>query len=228
MITTVLCDLGGVVVQIDARRCHQAWSRLSGVPVEQVRASLYPDPHYEQLERGEIEGRDYLAHVRGLLGCEATDEELTEAFNALYLGVDVEVLGILEDCARSGIHIAALTNTNALHHATWAKLFAADLAVFDPIICSHELGARKPEWTAFAQALEMLGARPESVLFIDDVPEYVEAAEKSGMQVHHFRDAEGLREAIRRVLPTPEARHRGNGQPGGRVGDVNGGRDVGS
>jgi putative hydrolase of the HAD superfamily len=57
---------------------------------------------------------------------------------------------------------------------------------------SHRIGAAKPEAESYQRALEMLGARPEEVLFIDDKDRNTSAAEALGIASHLHHDAETL------------------------------------
>ena len=52
---------------------------------------------------------------------------------------------------------------------------------------SGHVGAVKPEARIYEILFERVGARPEDLLFIDDSPPNVRAAEAFGMQAIHFR-----------------------------------------
>ncbi|HST04874.1 MAG TPA: HAD family phosphatase [Chloroflexia bacterium] len=51
----------------------------------------------------------------------------------------------------------------------------------DLIIYSHEEGIKKPDRRIFDLACERLGAQPSEVVFVDDVPQSIEAAREAGM-----------------------------------------------
>jgi putative hydrolase of the HAD superfamily len=51
----------------------------------------------------------------------------------------------------------------------------------DLIIYSHEEGIKKPERRIFELVCERLGVQPSEVVFVDDVPQSVEAAREAGM-----------------------------------------------
>jgi epoxide hydrolase-like predicted phosphatase len=56
----------------------------------------------------------------------------------------------------------------------------------DVIIYSHEAGMSKPDPRIFALASDRLGVRPEEMVFLDDVPDYVDAARQAGLQAVLF------------------------------------------
>lgn len=62
--------------------------------------------------------------------------------------------------------------------------------MFDPICYSHEIGVNKPDPEAFRITLERLGADPEEVFFVDDVPENIEAARALGIGAHLHVDTD--------------------------------------
>jgi FMN phosphatase YigB (HAD superfamily) len=52
---------------------------------------------------------------------------------------------------------------------------------FQAFIISSKLGVLKPDGRIYQAALREIGCPPEKVLFVDDDPDYVRAAESLGM-----------------------------------------------
>ncbi len=74
-----------------------------------------------------------------------------------------------------------------------------DLAdVFDEIICSWQLRARKPEAVAFERAAERLASSPERLLLLDDSAENVAAAIRCGWQAERVTGRDDVAAAIGR------------------------------
>jgi len=65
--------------------------------------------------------------------------------------------------------------------------------LFDFIIISSEIGIAKPDPDFFKKALEIIGASPEEIFFIDDNLENTKAAEKLGIQTVVFKGIETLK-----------------------------------
>jgi glucose-1-phosphatase len=194
-IQTVLCDLGGVVIRIDADRIREGWAQMSPLPVAEVYAA-YPDEVYDRFERDEVTEDEYLHHVRSRLRLEGTDEEIRGAFNDLFLGVDVGTLDVLQRLRRRGVLTLALTNTNRTHHRVWSRRFADALGVFHEVYSSHDLASRKPEPAVYRRVLQEHGLVPGEVLFIDDLPSHVAAAQAVGLKGIVFTDASTLAEQL--------------------------------
>lgn len=194
-IRAVLCDLGGVVIKIDPDRIRSRWAELSALPPQLVH-SAYPDDVYDSFERDEITEDEYIAHVRDRLSLQGTPEQIRAAFNDLYLGVDEDTVDLLRRLKERGVLVLALTNTNRTHHGVWSRRFAGALDVFEQVHCSHDLRCRKPEPQVFRRVLKAHGLQAGEVVFIDDVPGHVEAAETAGLEALVFTDAEALRRRL--------------------------------
>jgi 2-haloacid dehalogenase len=70
---------------------------------------------------------------------------------------------------------------------------------FDGIVISGDVRAAKPDRRIYEALLERHGLEPGAVLFIDDVPENVDAAEALGIRAIQFTDGPALRrELVRR------------------------------
>ena len=70
---------------------------------------------------------------------------------------------------------------------------------FDHLVLSYEVGAVKPQARIFEVALEKAAVPAARTAFFDDVPEYVQAARRHGIQARVFstadqflRDLDGL------------------------------------
>ncbi len=69
---------------------------------------------------------------------------------------------------------------------------------FDDGVFSARVQAIKPEPEIFEIAARRFGARPQELLFLDDVPANVAAAQAAGWQAIHFTTAEAAEAALHR------------------------------
>jgi len=72
--------------------------------------------------------------------------------------------------------------------------------LFDAVIPSGDVGVEKPDPEIFRLAAERLGVAAEECLFIDDISEYVAAAQAVGMQGVHHVDPEVTIATVTTVL----------------------------
>lgn len=74
------------------------------------------------------------------------------------------------------------------------------LAVFDALALSGEMGVSKPDPRAFTIAAKRLGLAPEECVFVDDQQNYVEAARDVGMRALQYRTFGEFKIEIGKVL----------------------------
>lgn len=80
---------------------------------------------------------------------------------------------------------------------------------FDAVFFSNEEGVKKPDARAFELALERMGLPAGEVLFVDDHPDNVAAAEALGLMTHRFEATEPfVRELRERGIALPAAPRR--------------------
>jgi FMN phosphatase YigB (HAD superfamily) len=194
-VDAVLFDLGGVLVEIDFQRVFAHWARSAGVPTATVAGRFSFDASYEAHEVGAIDAAQYFAALRGTLGLELTDEQFQAGWCSIFGGEMPGAAGLLASLAgRVPMHV--FSNTNAAHHAWWAERFATLLAPIGQVLCSHELGLRKPTRAGFDAVCERIGAAPGRVLFFDDTEANVAGAREAGLQAFHV----GSVAAMARIL----------------------------
>ena len=102
-------------------------------------------------------------------------------------------LGILQELAASDQYLmGALNNEARVTNDYRFKTFGLR-GLFDVALSSCYLGLRKPDVAIYKRALDIVGRSPERVLFIDDRPENVAAADAVGMKGIQFHGADALR-----------------------------------
>jgi putative hydrolase of the HAD superfamily len=199
----LLLDIGGVLELVDDRGRPQTfasrWAPVLGLTREQFthrlsRADL-PDA---TRQTGVAE-----AYWRGVgRALDASADQLTAMradFWDEYCGVaDDELLSYLSGL-RGTVGLAILSNSGDGAREEEERRYGFS-ALFDPICYSHEIGVTKPDAEAFLIALERMGARPDSVLFIDDVAENVAAAQRLGMRAHLHVETGSTIQALERAL----------------------------
>lgn len=111
---------------------------------------------------------------------------------------------VLTELRGRGLKIGVLSNTLPSIERTLDAIGLRDLV--DVPLATCLLGVHKPEAQAFRLAADALGLPPAEILFIDDLPENVEAARAVGMRAEQI-DLSGqtagalhsLREVLRHV-----------------------------
>lgn len=181
-VEVVLFDLGGVVFTFDWARAIHHWSACSGLGPDVIEARFPRHGDYERFERGELTADEYFAILDHELGTGIGNEQIAHGWNAIFGDLIPGITEAIAAVKASPYRIAALSNTNAAHAATFGARYAVALADIGRVLASHELGARKPEPECFEAACDRLGTAPEHIVFFDDTPTNVDAARSFGMQ----------------------------------------------
>lgn len=205
-VKALLFDLGRVVIDIDPARVFSYWAQSGGLDAGTLARRFVIDEAYRANERGETDMPTYFEHVRRVMGLHGlSQQELLDGWNQTFIGPVAGIDGLLAS-VQGRLPIHALSNTNAAHGSYMRQHLAALLARFDGVHLSQELGARKPEPQAFERVVQKIGQPAGSILFFDDMPENVEAAQRSGLQAVWVRDISDTRKGLARIqtrLQTP-------------------------
>jgi HAD superfamily hydrolase (TIGR01509 family) len=172
-VTAVIFDVGGVLA-------HPGASQL---PEEFFGSRLADGDHpWHRLERGELT----LAQAMPLLSLPPGPPRPPLPYT-----LDEDYLELAEQLAEAGVKLALCTNTPRESAPLWQALYPwAD--VFDVIIRSCDIGARKPDVRMVRTALEQLGTDPRETLFVDDLPANRESARTLGVTVVDGGGPEGI------------------------------------
>src|SRR6185295_14135585 len=109
----VLCDLGGVVVEVESDRLvHQA-AQLTGKTFEEVQKAVYQDDLLLPFELGRIGPQEYYKRLQAALKLRWNYEQFTRAWIEIFRE-NTETTAILQRLKKHH-RMFALTNTNVLH-----------------------------------------------------------------------------------------------------------------
>jgi epoxide hydrolase-like predicted phosphatase len=98
-----------------------------------------------------------------------------------------------------GYRMAICTNNVREWEQRWRSMLPVE-EIFDVIVDSAFVGARKPERRIYEVTLERLGSSAAEVLFIDDVELNCDAARELGMEAVWFRSTDQAIEEIEQAL----------------------------
>jgi putative hydrolase of the HAD superfamily len=197
MIEAVVSDFGGVLTSplLDSFAAFQDSSGISLEHLGLAMAAIWKrdgaNPLYE-LETGRLTESEFLRS----LGHELTQQlgrpvEL-HGFGERYfehLHPNEPMIGYMRELRNRGYKLAICTN----NVREWEPLWRAKLPVdelFEVVVDSAFVGARKPERRIYEITLERLAVPAAKTLFIDDVELNCQVARELGMQAIWFRTSE--------------------------------------
>lgn len=136
---------------------------------------------------------------------DSTPESVREEWFS-YVKIDKEMVSLINSIkSRFKIVLASNAASDFLHQI----LRENDLEkLFDEIIVSSEVGVAKPDPLFFEKTLEILKENPESLLFFDDNPVNVKAAQKLGIKSYLFKSIKDA-DFLKKQKPThmPQKKH---------------------
>jgi len=199
----LVCDFGGVLTT-PLEHSFRFWSEQSGIPLEDLGRALAAREARDgahplhRLERGELSEADFLAGISEELGGVDMDGFSESYFS--HLGVNDELLAQLRAWCDGGLRMALCTNNVREWEPRWRAMLPVD-ELFEVVVDSAFVGARKPEPRIYEIVLERLGGVPaERCVLLDDFEINCEGARAVGMQAVRFTtNADALPE-LRRVL----------------------------
>jgi len=185
-IRNIIFDLGGIFLNLNYQLTAQAFRRLGVTNFDELFTQHHANPLFEQLETGQVSNDHFFQSIRELTELSLTNEQITDAWNAMMLDMPAERISWLQSVAQQH-EVYLFSNTNAIHYACFENICRRDLgnidfnALFRFAGYSHQLGFRKPAADSFRQLLANLRLNAADTLFIDDTPGNIRGAQAAGL-----------------------------------------------
>ncbi|MBT6277817.1 MAG: HAD-IA family hydrolase [Chromatiales bacterium] len=198
-VRAMLFDFGNVVIDIDTHRTLRAWAEYSPHTAAEMASLFVADEVYERHERGEIKETEFYAHMRNTLSLETSDDAIIAGWNRLLVEPFDETVQVISKINRR-IPCYGLSNTNRTHILEMERRFEAVLGLFAKPYLSADMGMRKPESAIFEAVCAGIGESPENILFFDDSPINIDAAQALGFQSVLVKESADVHRAINGVI----------------------------
>lgn len=186
----IIFDFGGVLVNLDRKRCIDAFTRIGAGAIAGYVDECRQEDLFHDLEVGDTGVGQFCDAVRqACRGCNATDEDICGAWDALLTGIPRRRLDKLAELKRD-FRLVLLSNTNPIH---WRKAVddyftQGGLNVnyyFEKTYLSYEMRMLKPDEEIYRKVLDSSGMDAGDTLFIDDSKANCAAAERLGITSMH-------------------------------------------
>jgi putative hydrolase of the HAD superfamily len=206
-IKAVVSDFGGVLTTplLAAFAAFQDDSGISpenlGMAMREGLAEGEELPLF-RLERGEISEDEFIRRLEDGLEAILDHRPHLHHFREKFWGAlhpNEQMIELMRELKASGLKMAMLTNNVREWEPLWRSMLPVD-EIFEVIVDSAFVGARKPESRIYGLTLERIEMPAEECLFIDDLKVNCEGAEKAGMRAVQFRSNEQAIPEIRAAL----------------------------
>jgi putative hydrolase of the HAD superfamily len=205
-IEAVVSDFGGVLTSplVDS---FVGVLDSSGVSFEELGKAMAAlaeregsNPLFE-LETGRLSEAGFMGALSDELSARRGSRVELDGFGERYfrhLEPNQRLIEYMRGLGERGYRLAICTNNVREWEARWRAMLPVD--IFDVVVDSAFVGARKPERRIYEITLERLGTSPQATLFIDDVEINCQAARELGMEAIQFRSTDQAIEAIEAAL----------------------------
>lgn len=190
MIRNIVFDFGGVLVELDKEICVNSYKRLGMDVIASYVNDYRSEDLFNDFELGKIDLHQFCEEARRQSGVYATDEEITQAWLDLYIGLPQWKLDkVLE--LKKDFRILLLSNMNPFHWEYACREYFKDVnRYFEKIYLSYELGMTKPDREIFEYMINDSGINPDETLFLDDSKKNCIGAESLGIHAWHIAERE--------------------------------------
>lgn len=198
MIRNILFDLGNVLIDVDIRRTLRAYYALLGVEEERpagcrgvgatgVKNTIITagdllgageSDLVAKYQVGAISTDNFLNAILPACKPGTTRQDLINAWMAMLIGIPEARKQKLLDLHKQGYKLYVLSNINELH-AEWTREQLQGIP-FEAMFFSNEIQMAKPDARCYEHVIRETGIVPEETLYIDDLPENIEAGRRAG------------------------------------------------
>jgi FMN phosphatase YigB (HAD superfamily) len=196
MITTILCDIGNVLIGFDH---HPIWQRLAAMsPLsageigQRLKASTLLDLH----ETGKLSSQDFFREIQtlGHLDPALSFEEFCLIWTDIFW--ENKPMIQLAQTLRQQYALFLVSNVGEIHWDWLVQHYPIFSQVAEPIL-SFQVGYMKPAKEIYQEALLRAGALPEQCVYIDDVAEYIAASRELGIQGFQYQSLTQVKNALK-------------------------------
>jgi len=195
MIDTIISDMGQVVLHFNNRLFFRKMTQYTRRSEEEIRAVTHTYLEIIDLfDTGKIRPEEFYQKAKAGLEAEVSYEDFFAAYCDVF-AVNPPVLKLLKKL-KPKYRLILLSNTDVVRFS-YIKTKFPELMIFDGYVLSFDYGLMKPDPDVYYAALELAGSKPERAVFIDDIQENIDGAERVGIKGLLFTPEVDLAKALR-------------------------------
>ncbi len=185
MIDTVISDLGQVLLHFDNRIFFQKMTEYTSRSVEEIREAAHSNLELLRLfELGRIMPVEFYDRIKTALEATVSYEQFYAAYSDVF-ALNGPILKVMAKL-KPKVKLAMVSNTDIMRF-TFIKNRFPEILIFDGYALSFDLGLRKPDPEIYRAALRLVDSSAARSVFIDDIQENIESAERLGIKGILFR-----------------------------------------
>ena len=180
MIRNVIFDLGNVLVNVEYERFID--KLISNGVSDEAYMNFFKGGNYRLLgyESGEITTDEFVTKCLTGLNLNMERNDYANAFNDMFSEIEPMSALVRKLKAEDNYRLFLLSNTSPLHFEYILQKYGY-VNLLEKYALSYELKSLKPDAEIYEKTIEHLGIVPKESIFIDDLQENCDAAEKHGI-----------------------------------------------
>ncbi len=191
----IVFDLGKVLIDY---RYDDFFALMCSRGVQNAEAEGFlVEARLHDYEHGYLTCDEFLAGMNRLLADPLSKDQLTEAWNGLFVPIP-EMLELAREL-KNRYPVYLLSNIGKLHWDFLSATYDLDAYCHDRL-ASFEAGSMKPAADIYRTAQRRFALEPEHTLFIDDKPENIRGAIACGWQAFVHCDPSATRKRLHELI----------------------------
>jgi putative hydrolase of the HAD superfamily len=178
---TILCDVGGVLLHVDFDRAFVRLEKESGIPEQKLRERVFSTDIKDKHDMGAISSSEFYRHI--IPGNEIPFERFQEIWADIFTE-NSDMVECIRSCAGS-FRLYIASNTDAVHYDYFCNKYTW-FSVFDGFGLSFRLNRLKPSPEFYSELCREFDIDLRDAVFVDDLSENVDAANRLGIKAHLF------------------------------------------
>lgn len=177
-----LIDIGNVLLSFDF---ETALLRLvpdsASDPLHRVHSLL---DRKDAFESGQIPEEEFIAWASERLGFTGSPDTFREIWRSIF-EPNHPMWDAIATMKAAGLRLFLFSNINSIH-GPWIQETYPVMDHFDGHVFSYQVGSIKPDPDIYHAAMAMHELRPESTLYVDDLPANIATGQDLGLASHQY------------------------------------------
>jgi glucose-1-phosphatase len=193
-IRTIIFDIGRVLVRINLSRVQTGLAKGLTLSPEELWSAIEKDPRWADWQEGRMSAHAWHLNLTSRLGITMSFEQFKEVWNSALDPAPIHPNSLFEGLSKR-YRLGLLSNTDPIHVAHLESTYKF-YEYFPPQVRTYScaVGACKPNPVIYSHALRVCKAKAAECVYIDDIPAFVDAARRLGLQGIHFQSPEQLKQ----------------------------------